>query len=532
VATEVNAEVPGLVEALEALHRYEASKPPKRKTKTKKSRKKAKPESESESESEGEVPAKNIVFAAPVSLDTPNYPFQDDVIRTVEMLFSDPDKRKATIQLPTGSGKTRIAAQLVSRMGAHRVLYIVPSKEIFQQTSDKLSREGISHVYMAAGKFPNLDQVRVILAMSQTLTRRMGSPIWKRWSPEVVFIDEIHKLIGQHRNVASRWECPILGMTATPCRLDGQDLSDLTPYLIQGPAVSTLQEQGYLVPEIVYPAPAPDLEGVKIARGDYVVADLEREFMAQEVYKVVPKYWRLRAKGKRTIAFAPSVVVSEALVKVYKAAGIRAKHVDSKTPVREREAAIESLRKHRIDVLCNVGLFIEGLDIVEVECITLCQDTQSVSRYLQEVGRGLRLSKRTGKRNLTVIDHTSNTMRHGRVSAVRDWQQGGFCNAPNHRTCRYCGALTSANLGKCLYCGFVEVESAPATSLASKLSRQKSRDIPIRICPEWATMLRREWYQYERNRVENGYSLPDESKGIAGYTESKCLRELRNGLRC
>jgi len=523
--------VPGLVDALEAWQRYEAANPPKRKPK--KARKKAKSNPPKEvAIPASEVPPKDIVFAPLVSLDTSNYPFQDDVIRTVEMLFADPAKRKATIQLPTGSGKTRIAAQLVSRMGAHRVLYIVPSKEIFQQTSDKLSGEGITHAYMAAGEFPNLEQVRVILAMSQTLTRRMGSPIWKRWSPEVVFIDEIHKLIGQHRNVASRWECPILGMTATPCRLDGQDLSDLTPFLIQGPAVSTLQGQGYLVPDLVYPAPAPDLEGVKIARGDYVVADLERNFMAQEVYKVVPEYWRLRAHGKRTITFAPSVAVSEALVKAYRAAGIRAEHVDSKTHIRDREAAIDRLRNHRIDVLCNVGLFIEGLDIVEVECITLCQDTQSVSRYLQEVGRGLRLSKHTGKRNLTIIDHTNNTMRHGRVSAVRDWQRGGFCNAPNHRTCRYCGVLTEANQEKCCHCGFVEVGKLPSVSLSAKLSRQKSRDTPVRICPVWATLLRREWYHYERIRVENGYPLPNESQGITGYTESKCLRELRNGLRC
>ena len=461
-----------------------------------------------------------------------NRDYQDAIIRTVEGMFADPNKRRLTIQCPTGAGKTRIATQLVRRMGAHRVLYIVPSKEIFAQTSAKLEREGISHAQLSAGKHPNLTSVRVLLAMSQTLARRKTSEMWERWMPDVLVIDEIHKLIGQHRSVTKMFNCPVIGMTATPCRLDGQDLSDITPFLVQGPTVEHLQRQGYLVPDVVYTAPSPDLGAVKVIRGDYEQSELERAYIEQGVFKIVPEYWQRHAKGRRTITFASGVDISQKMVLAYKAAGIRAEHVDGTTKESVRNAALERLKNHEIDVLCNVGLFIEGLDVVEVDCITLCQPTRSVARYMQQVGRGLRLSPHTGKKNLIVIDHSGNTYMHGKVSAVRDWQRGGFCEQKHRdmRSCRFCGVLTPKEHKQCIHCGFNNnARKLISPTVRARLEREKSKDTPLRVCPQWARLVRPLWYSLERERIEHGYQLPNDY--ATGYVESRCLKALKEVVK-
>lgn len=461
-----------------------------------------------------------------------NRDYQDAIIRTVESMFADPNKRRLTIQCPTGAGKTRIATQLVRRMGAHRVLYIVPSKEIFAQTSAKLEREGIAHAQLSAGKHPTLTSVRVLLAMSQTLARRKTSEMWEKWMPDVLVIDEIHKLIGQHRSVTKMFRCPVIGMTATPCRLDGQDLSDITPFLVQGPTVEHLQRQGYLVPDVVYTAPSPDLGAVKVIRGDYAQGELEQAYIAQGVFKIVPEYWRRYASGRRTITFASGVDISQKMVLAYQAAGIRAEHVDGTTKESVRQAALERLKNHEIDVLCNVGLFIEGLDLVEVDCITLCQPTRSVARYIQQVGRGLRLSPHTNKKNLVVIDHSGNTYMHGKASAVRDWQRGGFCEQKHRdvRSCRFCGVLTPNGHKQCIACGFEhDARNLISTTVRARLEREKSKDTPLRVCPPWARLVRSVWYRYERERAENGYRLP--SSRATGYVESRCLKALKEVIK-
>ena len=107
----------------------------------------------------------------------PNRPYQDDIIRTVDMMFAE-NKTRFTIQCPTGSGKTRIAVQLVKRMGSRRVLYVVPSTEIFKQTSTKLEDLGVEHVRLEAGAKPDPYGQNVILAMSQTLARRKSGEMF------------------------------------------------------------------------------------------------------------------------------------------------------------------------------------------------------------------------------------------------------------------------------------------------------------------------------------------------------------------
>jgi len=466
----------------------------------------------------------------------PNRVYQDDMINSVTDLVANGND-KLTIQLPTGSGKTRIATELVTRIGNRRAAYIVPSEEIFEQTSSKFNELGIEHTVLKAGKKPDLYHTRILLAMSQTLARRKDTNVFSTWFPDILFIDEIHKLLQQHKNVVKLWpRCPVIGLTATPVRLDGKSLSDLTPYLVVGPSISQLQRDRFLVPSITYFGPAPDIKNIRVTRGDYEASALQKAYLRQGVIDVVPEYWKLRARGRRTILFAPGVEASKRLVQVYRDHGVRAEHVDGETPKRERKAALERLRKHQIDVLCNVGLFIEGLDIIEVDCITLCQPTKSVSRYLQQVGRGLRPSLLTQKENLIVLDHSDNTRYHGRVEAHRDWQRGGRAIDVELRVCRFCGAYTSKDDTQCIHCKFNEEDKRISMVAAQESAKDLSKSTPLRVCPRWAGSVRRLWYTLERERVENGYPLPNIKLGIEGYVENQCRKKinfkgLHNGKR-
>jgi len=455
----------------------------------------------------------------------PNRPYQTDMVAEIEKLFLS-GYRRVLLQCPTGGGKTRVAVQLAGRAGTKNVLYVVPTREIFVQTSVKLTSLGVEHTCLTAGKYPSLKNVYCVLAMSQTLSRRTKTQFFRDWKPNVIIIDEIHRLIDQHRLLLNLWDTPVLGMTATPVRLDGQPLSDLCPTMIVGPSIRALQGANFLVPCRTYRAPMPDLKGLKIRRGDFERKHMENAFLRSNIPEVVPQYWRKFALGRRTITFSAGVRTSKKLVAAYRQAGIRAEHIDSSTSNKDRDDALERLRKKDIDVLCNVGLFIEGLDIIEVECVTLVVATASLAKFLQAVGRGLRLSPGTGKQDLVVIDHGGNSVRHGPIDADRDWAREGVFVGSVPVPCRACGAYRSAEVLLCAHCGWEEKHEIRYSKIAVKRShKNRSKKTKVRPCPQWAIQVREIWQKSELERIENGYRLPDAS--CLGYAESRCRRALK-----
>lgn len=444
-------------------------------------------------------------------------PYQSALVFEISKMFAN-GHRRLIVQLPTGGGKTQIASELVARAHARRILYIVPSDEILAQTSAALGRAKIAHRVLSAGrKFP-LDGVQCLLAMSQTLVRRLSSEMFSEWTPDLIIVDEAHKLIEQHRKVLENWPCPVIGFTATPVRLDGKPLSALWPVLVCGPTIKSLQRQGFLVPCRSINAMMPDLSQVHLRNGDFDQAELDRAYSDDVLVKSAPNWWLKYAKGRRTIAFTAGVESSLKMVAAYRKAGIRAEHVDGNTPKAQREAALDKLRKHQIDVLFNCQLFIEGLDVVEVSCIQLLTSTCSLSRFLQEVGRGLRPAK--GKRDLLLLDHGGNTARHDRVDADRDWYSGGVSLEVGHKTCLCCGTMIEKDRNLCPACFRTPVPQAPNNPVRlARVARAASKTTPPRPCPDWAAPVAKQWYDYERQRHAEGLPLDE--------TEVYCRRLLR-----
>ena len=348
--------------------------------------------------------------------------YQLDLVRKTERAFAN-GLRRIIIQLPTGGGKTVLMAELVKRQGSRRILYVVPSIEIFDQTAAKLNAVGIRPTLLQAGKAPDLRNARCVLAMSQTLAQRLLNGVFNTWSPDLVIVDEAHRLLDQHQTVLRLFRCPSIALTATPVRLDGKSLAAIWPTMIQGPQIYDLIEKRNLVPMTTYHLPLTDLKKVRIRAGDYETSSLSAAYENSRAADLSAIYWSKYAKDRPTIAFAPSRKVSQTLADAVSTLGMSAVHLDGSTPKREREKALEAFAQGEIDFISNCGLFVEGLDVPHVSCIVVCTSTLSLPKWLQMCGQGTRPAP--GKRDLLILDHGHCAVRLGTPDCDRDWYIGG-----------------------------------------------------------------------------------------------------------
>jgi superfamily II DNA or RNA helicase len=348
-------------------------------------------------------------------------PYQVAMLRSIESAFAA-GNRRLIVQVPTGGGKTVLAAELVRRI-TRRVLYVVPSVEIFGQTDAKLRAVGIVPEMLEAGAWPRLRDQRVVLAMAQTLQRRLVHVHDAPWWPDLIIVDEAHRLLDAHMELLRLFPSPSVALTATPVRLDGRSLAGTWPCLVSGPTVRQLQRAGALCPVHTIEWPIVDLRGTRVRAGDYEQNDLERRLIAGDAHHEAARAWSSYLRGRRSIAFCPGRDLSRKLVRALTAVGARAVHLDGDTPADKRAGALERLRAGQLDVVSNCGLFIEGLDLPSVDGVIVCRPTLSTSLWLQMAGRGMRTAP--GKTDLLLIDHGSCSERLGPVDADRDWRADG-----------------------------------------------------------------------------------------------------------
>ena len=170
-------------------------------------------------------------------------------------------------------------------------------------------------------------------------------------------------------------------------------------------------KNGFLVPPVVFAAStAPfSILDTKVSQNDTVLLS-------------AVKRWISLCKGKRTIAFCYTVKQSKQLVEHFKVHGFRAKHIDGTTNDTIREDYFTLLHDAHIDVISSVGVLSEGFDLPSVEAIIMLRPTDSKGLYLQQIGRGLRISP--GKQRCIVLDEVNNIYRHGPVDSLIsfEWQ--------------------------------------------------------------------------------------------------------------
>jgi DNA repair protein RadD len=361
---------------------------------------------------------------------------------------------KVLRQLPTGAGKTVEFCHLLCDLDSHgqRAFVLVHRDEILNQSSSKLQQFGVRHGIIAAGE-PENRRRRVQLASVMSLARRLEH--WRNWQPRLIVIDEAHHAVAAswRRILAAFPDSDLLGVTATPRRLDGKPLDDIFDRLIVGPPIARLIDDGYLSPVQVFtPARSPDLSRVQIRAGDYATDQLS-EVMSNGmiVDGAVNEYMRLCPEAA-AIVFCVDIRHSQLVAAAFRRRGYIAEHVDGDTPRQRRRELIAALDSGEIDLLTNCALISEGLDVPGVEAVIQLRPTKSLALYLQMVGRALR----PGKPLAYVLDHAGNCLRHGLPTARRRWslhrrqQQEA---ADGLIRCHECGAMNPREAEQCEHCG-------------------------------------------------------------------------------
>ena len=380
----------------------------------------------------------------------PLRPRQATAIKQVREVYRS-GKQAPILVAPTGFGKTHTSAAIIkSALDRGRtVWFLAHLREILQDTAKRLSSVGIPFGEIAAGKAREYHR-RVQIVSVQTAVRRDNLP-----KPDLVIVDECHLAVAAtYKKVLGKIGNPVLlGLTGTPCRLDGRGLGELFDEIIPTCSTQTLIDEGLLAP-IKYFAPyRPDLTGLRMQAGDYKQSDLDAEMDRSTITGDAIKHYQKHCNGKRAVAFCTSIKHAEHVAEEFRAAGYKAVAISGKSKPAERNAALTGLRSGDIQVVCNAQLWAAGVDVPQIECIVLLRPTKSLTFYLQAIGRGLRIAP--GKTHLTVLDHAGSIFEHGPPGMQRNWSLASrpkkegvtpvrqcpacFCAHPPAPVCPECG---------------------------------------------------------------------------------------------
>lgn len=377
----------------------------------------------------------------------------------------------------TGSGKTVVSSEIMRSAVAKgsNILFLAHRIELITQTCDKLSAFDLEHKIYAPEKDITAirhKQVRkygksrvdpfanIAVGTVQTVSRRLD----KIEEPDLIIIDETHLAIANsYQKICNAFpRARILGLTATPCRLDGRPLGEMFERITVLASPKEIEAMGFLVPFRIFSASETvNLSNIKTTMGDYDKKQLAEEMEKPRLIGNAVSHYKKLAHGRPTIAFCSSVRHAEQTAAAFRQAGYRAIAVSGESTPEERSGAVEGLATGEYDVVCNCGLYIEGLDQPCISCVILLNPTKSLARYLQAVGRGSRPFE--NKTDCLVLDHAGNVLRFGFPYDDREWSLEGAKKKSRGKkddepdvnivTCKECFAIFEKELSHCPACG-------------------------------------------------------------------------------
>lgn len=332
-------------------------------------------------------------------------------------------RRRVLYVLPTGGGKTVMYAAIAEGAAAKgkRVLILEHRKELIRQASVALARIGIRHqvvapkaklggirrAHVAATGWPMIDpDATVAVASVQTLGVR---PEWlEEFDPDLIVIDEAHHAVAGawHKIISACPRALLLGVTATPCRTNGQGLGDVFEVMVLGPDMADLIADGWLVPfRIVVPPLRVDLSKVRIKGGDLDPEAMADELDRREITGDAIEHYERIAPGRPAIVFAATLRHADHVAAQFRERGWRFEVIHGGLDDVERDRMIEGLASGAIHGLVSKDLISEGTDIPVAEVAIFLRDTESETFFLQAAGRvarpvfadGYDLSTRDGR---------------------------------------------------------------------------------------------------------------------------------------
>lgn len=363
--------------------------------------------------------------------------------------------KRVVVGMPTGSGKTRFAAEIVAGalVKGNQVAFTVPAISLIDQTVESFAMEGIDHIgVMQASHELTHYGAPVQVCSVQTLAHR-GCPDFP-----IVVVDECHlrfKVISEW--MAKRPETTFIGLSATPwARGMASDWQDLvSPVTMQ-----ELIDAKFLSPFRVYAPSHPDLTGVKTVRGDYDDTQLSAVMSDSVLIADIVQTWLKLAEWRPTLVFAVDRAHAAKIQMQFIAAGVPMGYCDANVDRIERRVLFAQMARGEIAGIVNVGTLTTGVD-ADVRCIVLARPTKSEMLHVQIIGRALRTAP--GKVDALILDHADN---HARLGFVTDIHHDKLL-AGKERTvtrkeqgeampkeCNACGYVKPPKVSECPSCGF------------------------------------------------------------------------------
>lgn len=396
--------------------------------------------------------------------------------------------RRVLFRLPTGGGKTVIVGHMMLRcaMKAWREWFLCHRMELIDQTSATLHKIGLDHGFIAAG-YPASPRDSILVCSVATIGRRID----KLEGPKIIFVDEAHHSVAGtwHAIINAFPDALIVGVTATPERLDGRGLGDIFTSLVTGPTEKWLMEQGYLSDFIGWThSRLPDLADMKTVGADYDQKALATAMSDSFIMGDAVEHYMDVCPHARAVAFCVSVEHAYRVRDAFRAAGVKCEELDGKAPKDVRRSVIAAYRAGDIELLTSVDLFGEGFDLPEMRAAILLRPTKSLGMYLQQCGRAFRPVYAEGfdietqqgrldaiaagpKPRAFLLDHAGNSRKpedggHGAPDLEREWSLQGRkkstrdASAPMPRVCPRCFGASGPSAPRCKYCGW-EFEVTP-----------------------------------------------------------------------
>ena len=352
--------------------------------------------------------------------------YQAEMLEQLDAERTIHDRHRNLIVAATGTGKTVIAALDYRRLvrdthnRALKLLFVAHRKEILQQ-SRRMYQEVLTDAtfgeMLVDGQEPT--QWRHVFASIQSLSPRRLSEIDPKHF-DVVVVDEFHHAeAASYRRLLDHADpLELLGLTATPERADGVDVREF----FGGRVAAELRlwealEQNLLCPFHYFGIhDGTDLESIQWKRGGYDLSALNSLYTGNDARtRIVIKELRDKVSDigtMRALGFCVSVDHARYMAQRFVQAGIPATAISAETSATDRRDALQLLRNRDINVVFAVDLFNEGLDIPEVDTVLFLRPTESATVFLQQLGRGLRLTR--GKTVLTALDFVGHQRREFR----------------------------------------------------------------------------------------------------------------------